>query len=323
MNILRKTILKYLKTINDLLRVTLGVLAVIVVLAAAYLTYRLNNYGTNDTAINFIEYLLNNPLLPFEGIVLGLLIPFLLVTAHQVINDYYDYESDKKNNRFDRPIVRGDISRNGARNIAYSFYVISTLITIYEIVAYGIDPMLLVIVLFFIPWGISYNLGVKRLGLLGNIWVSIGYVAPFFFGPYIIKMKNDWVFFSIVLLCGYVFFSAVGREILKDIMDMEGDKQIGMRSAAIVFGPKVAAMLSTGSFLLTIILGIVLIFRCFSTNIVFIGGMVLLAIVLLYSSYIMLTTNDYLQTGIKARKYTRWSLWIATIAVFGSTFFIP
>ena len=104
-------------------------LIIYVVALAGYIAYRLNVYGDGNS-LSFLEFLINpSPNLPVDGVIIGLLIPFLIVTAHQVINDVFDYESDLANNRYDRPIVREAISLKGARNIAIIEYLLSILLT--------------------------------------------------------------------------------------------------------------------------------------------------------------------------------------------------
>jgi geranylgeranylglycerol-phosphate geranylgeranyltransferase len=310
----------HIKDISDLFRLSLCILASIVVYAAGYITHRLNNYdlGINQ---NFLTFLFDNQIIPPTGLFIGFFIPFSLVAANHTVNDYFDYEGDVINERIDRPIARGSISLNTARNLVIGLYSFAFFLTAILVFLYRLDIVLLFLVPILIFIGISYNLGIKRYGLLGNIWVSIGYVFPFLIGPFLVGM-DDFAALNILVLCAFVFFLALGREILKDIMDIEGDKKEGMRSAAIVYGARWAARLSFTSFLITIFLGVSLMFLAYKNNIIFFIGLSLLSLLLIYTSIILIRNPD-LETGIKGRKYTRWSLWWATAVAFLSSFFLP
>ncbi|MFX0115899.1 MAG: UbiA family prenyltransferase [Candidatus Hodarchaeota archaeon] len=308
------------KDISDLFRLSLCFLASIVVFAAGYITHRLNNY---DTGIyqSFFEFLTENEVLPPEALLISFFIPFSLIAANHTINDYFDYEIDVANNRLDRPIVRGAISLANAKKIAVGLYSSVVLLSAILVFIYGLNVFLLVLVPFFIFLSVGYNLGVKELGLLGNAWVSIGYVFPFLIGPLIIGM-DEFALVNILVICTFIFFLALGREILKDIMDIEGDIKAGMRSVAIAYGPHWAARLSALCFLITLFLGGLLMFMGFKNNEIFFLGMIALSVLLLYTGIAMMRNPDQ-ETSIRGRKYTRWSLWLSTGIFFISSFFLP
>ncbi|MFX0016284.1 MAG: UbiA family prenyltransferase [Candidatus Hermodarchaeota archaeon] len=311
-----------IKDISDLLRISLCFLASIVIMIAGYLSYRLNGIIKPDfRPQNFVEFILKNEIVPLDGVLLGLIVPFSMIAGTHVINDYFDYSSDVLNHRFDRPLVRGSISLKMARNIAIVFYFLALLITIIEVIFYGLSPLLILCALFFILLGVGYNLGIKDYGIIGNIWVSLGYVAPFLMGTLLIGILNEWVFLNIIVICFFILFLALGREVLKDIMDIEGDLQTGKRSVAISLGPHWAARISGFIYCVSIFFGFLLLFLGFQNNLVFFTGFIIL-VVLLFVTTILLIRKPTLETAIKGRKYTRWSLWWATALIYLSSFFI-
>ncbi|MFX1514970.1 MAG: UbiA family prenyltransferase [Promethearchaeota archaeon] len=311
-----------IKDISDLLRISLCFLASLVIMIAGYLSYRLNGVNeVNFSPQNFFDFILNNEIVPLDGVLLGLLVPFSMIAGTHVINDYFDYPNDVLNQRFDRPLVRGTISLNTARNLAIGFYIIAFLVTIIEVAFYGLSPLLILFALFFIGLGVGYNLGVKKYGIIGNTWVSTGYVAPFLMGTLLVGILNEWVLLNILVICFFILFLALGREVLKDIMDIEGDLETGKRSVAISLGSHWAARISGLIYLVSILLGSLLLFLGFRNNFVFFIGFILLITLLIFTT-ILLIRNPTLETAIKGRKYTRWSLWWATALIYVSSFFI-
>ena len=311
-----------IKDFSDLLRISLCFLASLVIMIAGYLSYRLNGVNeVNFSPQNFLEFILKNEIVPINGVLLGLLVPFSMIAGTHVINDYYDYPNDVLNKRFDRPLVRGTIPLNVAKNIAIGFYLLALLVTIIEVVFYSLSPLLILFALFFIGLGVGYNLGVKKYGIIGNAWVSTGYVAPFLMGTLLVGILNEWVLLNIVVICFFILFLALGREILKDIMDIEGDLETGKRSIAITLGSHWAARISGIIYIISIFFGSLLLFLGFRNNLVFLVGFTLLIILLVYTT-ILLIRDPTLENATKGRKYTRWSLWWATALIYLSSFFI-
>ena len=311
-----------LKDISDLLRLSLCILASLVVLIAGYISYRLNGVLQPEIIpLDIINFMFQNDVVPFDGLVLGLMIPFLLIGGNHVINDFFDFENDRINNRRDRPLVRGFISPQQARNLAILCYTLAMLIILIEVLVFHLSPLLVPATIIFIGIGIGYNIEIKSYGLIGNIWVSIGYIFPFLMGALLVGADNNWVLLNIFILCVFIFFLALAREVLKDIMDISGDKETGKHSVAIVKGAKFAAYLSGLFYIFAIISGGLLIFYGFKNNIVFFVGFTFLIILIIYT-LLVLIPNPNLETATRGRKYSRWSLWWSTGLLFVSSFFI-
>lgn len=308
-----------LKDISDLLRISLCFLSSIVVLIAGYVTFRLNNIvNQNSSSQNFVQFIFLNDRLPFEGILLGLVIPFLLIAGTHVINDYFDYANDKINQRLDRPLVRGTITPQIAMFLAAIFYLVSFIISILLVVFYNLTFLLILAVLLFIILGVGYNTGIKKYGFIGNLWVSIGYVAPFLMGALLVGIKDNLVILNIIILSCFILSLALGREILKDIMDIKGDLETGKRSVAIILGSRSAAIISGLIYLIGMILGASLLFLAFKNNWIFLPGYALLVLLIIFTLIIVIR-DPSLENAIKGRKYTRWSLWWATALIFFSS----
>ena len=96
-----------------------------------------------------------------------------------------------------------------------------------------ISPTALITI--FVVWmvGVLYNWRYKRSGLAGNLMVSFSVGMTFVFGGISVGQPaniNAWWFGAIA------FLMDLGEEIAADAMDIEGDRIIGSRSLAIVYG---------------------------------------------------------------------------------------
>jgi len=304
-----------LKAIVDLFRITLGFLSGFAVLSAGFIVYVLKGNSPD-----FLNFFFSNGVLEWPGIFMGLFATMLLTWCNQSINDYFDVETDIANKRFDRPIARGDLSRSFVRNLTIAMYISAAIIIFYLVLVYHVTIILLFLTLIFIFIGVSYNLGIKQLGFLGNVWVASGYVAPLFVGFFLLNPNDEKTVLACILILNSTFFLALGREIIKDIQDYEGDKQLNLNSLAIKIGPRKAGMVAV--FLFSITFGSsVIVGLLFYQNLVFwVFDGFFLAILILTGHTIL---TEQTQGGKKARKYTRWSLWVALGAFFFGIFFIP
>jgi geranylgeranylglycerol-phosphate geranylgeranyltransferase len=304
-----------LKAIIDLFRFTLGILSGFAVLSAGFIVYVLKGNSPD-----FLNFFFSNGVLEWPGIVMGLFATMLMTWSNQSINDYFDVETDISNKRFDRPIARGDLSRGFVRNLTVTMYTLATLIILFLVLVYNVTITLLLLTLIFIFIGVSYNLGIKKLGFLGNVWVAAGYMGPLFVGFFLLSPNTDITILTCALILNSTFFLALGRELVKDIQDFEGDKQQNLNSLAIKIGPKKAGLIAVLLFFITFGSSIVVGLFIYQ-NLVFwiFDGFYLATLVL--TGYTILTEQT--QGGKKARKYTRWSMWVALGAFFFGIYFIP
>jgi geranylgeranylglycerol-phosphate geranylgeranyltransferase len=95
-----------------------------------------------------------------------------------------------------------------------------------------------------IAWSISvaYTSVGKRSGLLGNFLVSAVVSVPFIYGSLALL---GTVKLNVLFFVAMVFFSITGREITKGIVDVEGDKTQGVKTLAVRYGERNAAIAAT------------------------------------------------------------------------------
>jgi geranylgeranylglycerol-phosphate geranylgeranyltransferase len=286
-----------IKDYLDLFRFSLNVLASIAVFVPAFIVYVLRG-----NVPNFIEFIFNNGILDWIGLIFGILAVMMLSAATQSINDAYDVEVDIANKRFDRPIARGAFTREYVITLSSILFTLS------------------VVIIGVLSVGVGYNY-IKHLGFIGNLWVSLGYVAPLLVGFTLFNPREEKIVQTTIFMLGAAFFLATGREIVKDIQDYKGDLEKDLRSLAITLGPKMAGFVSLVFFVLAVICCALLGFLIYK-NIVFWFFFLILVIVLCLTEYIVFTQGIEEEGGKKARKYTRWTLWIALGGFFFGVFFV-
>ncbi|PWI47745.1 hypothetical protein CEE45_10205 [Candidatus Heimdallarchaeota archaeon B3_Heim] len=303
------------RAILDLLRFTLGILSSFAVLSAGFIVFVLE--GSNP---DFITFLFNNGVLEWPGLVFGLFATMLLTWGNQAINDFFDVETDIANQRLDRPLARGDLSRNFVKILTFLIYLTAVLIISGLVLIYKVTIALLIFTIIFVIIGVGYNFGVKQLGFIGNVWVSIGYVAPLFMGFFLLNPQKGMTITACLIILNTTLFMSVGREVAKDIQDVQGDKKQHLNSLAVKYGTKMASIVATICFAIAIVSSLVagtFIYK----NLVFWFFDAVFASILVLTSYTIFVEKS--QGGKKARKYTRWSLWVALGAFFFGIFFLP
>ncbi len=144
-------------------------------------------------------------------VTLGAIIVFFVTSGGNIINDISDYETDKLNHP-QRPLPAGTISRKSAYYFFLALFIIAFLIS------FGINYLAAIFVLVAESLLISYEFRTKRMGLPGNITVSVLIGMIFLFGGLI----TDTIL-KMVLLFLLAFFSNMSRELMKDIEDVKGD----------------------------------------------------------------------------------------------------
>jgi geranylgeranylglycerol-phosphate geranylgeranyltransferase len=162
----------------------------------------------------------------------GFITGFMLAAASMTINDYYDRAIDAINEP-SRPIPSGTIS---AREALAFVFVLSTVGFVF---AYFASVLCLAVAV--ISWVIvvTYVTVGKRSGLPGNFLVSACVAIPFIYGSITVTGQ---VQLNVVLFASMAFLSNTGREITKGIVDVKGDRAEGVKTLAVRYGERAAAV---------------------------------------------------------------------------------
>jgi geranylgeranylglycerol-phosphate geranylgeranyltransferase len=168
----------------------------------------------------------------WPNLLYGYITGFALTAGSMAVNDYYDREIDAINEP-DRPIPSGLIRPKEALALAFVLAVVGFA------AAYLTSVLSLAIAA--VSWAIfiAYTIVGKRTGLPGNLLVSTCVSIPFVYGSVVV---TDAVQLNVLVFVSMVFLSNTGREITKGIVDVEGDRKQNVKTMAVRFGDKNAAV---------------------------------------------------------------------------------
>ena len=169
---------------------------------------------------------------------------FLVGAGAFALNDYYDLEIDRRNRRTDRPLVRGDISPR----TAVAIFII--LFSLGLACSSAVSLPCFAIALVTGALAVSYDVWVKRLKLLGNFYIAYMMAIPFVFGG----VAASSVPGSTLILAAMAYLSGFGREVMKDIMDLPGDMEAGVRSFPACVGERASCFISSGAYIAAVAL---------------------------------------------------------------------
>jgi len=164
-------------------------------------------------------------------VLLAMLSVFFFMGAGNSLNDYLDADVDAKNHP-ERPIPAGKISRKSALNFSVLLFILAAALAV-PINIYALAVELLAT--FFM---VSYELSLKNRGLPGNLTIAFLTSALFLYGGAATGDMTNTIIFSML-----AFLVSAGREVTKDIEDMEGDE--GRKTLPMKIGKKKAGVLAS------------------------------------------------------------------------------
>lgn len=171
----------------------------------------------------------------------------LLSAAGYAINDYYDIGIDEIN-KPEKTILRKHIPLSNGKYAYYVLTVLGFIISLWAIFRIQAPKLIFVLLIItFLYW--FYSTKYKREFLTGNlavaflafIGVAIVWLYEFFAGisSAIIPVQNFYTITKVVLFYSlFSFLLTLVREFIKDIVDIEGDKEFECDTLAIRLGVK-------------------------------------------------------------------------------------
>ncbi len=210
-----------------------------------------------------MRYLVIKPFYDYSNLVLQLtdfdfvllvVTTILIAAGGYVINDYHDIQSDLIN----RPCHKTVIGNTLEPKQAMIYYIVLTVLGFASAIWFGIRLqnfnfatlfMLIAGLLWF------YSTTYKAMPLVGNLFVAImtGLVPLLVVLFEMIKFKETYsaslqkgeinfmpIFYFVLFFAGYAFFTNFIREIVKDIIDIEGDKKVEKKTFPVWAGINVS-----------------------------------------------------------------------------------
>ena len=178
------------------------------------------------------------------NLIYGFVTGFTLTAASMAINDYYDREIDAVNEP-NRPIPSGLIRPR--ESLAFAFVL--TAIGLATAYLTNISCFVVAIIAWIVF--VAYTVVGKRSGLPGNFLVSACVAIPFVYGS--VAIVNE-VKLNVLIFASMAFLSNTGREITKGIVDVKGDRMQNVKTLAVRYGEKKAAIAATVFYLLAVLL---------------------------------------------------------------------
>jgi len=245
-----------------------------------------------------------------ETIVLGFVTGFAICAFSMVVNDYYDMEVDRVNQPT-RPLPSGQVSKEGAVGIAALMLVVGFAATALLL---DVEALLIVALYSFLAW--LYDFRAKKYGVAGNMVVASSLAIPFIYGGVI---SGGEVLDSLLLfMASTSFLAGVGREVVKAMADVEGDKKRGVRSYASVHGLGSAAWLGAVFFLLAVVTSL-LPLALISVSIFYKVGVVLPDAAFVYLAYRILTHAD-VNGALSVKKTALMGMLLGLLVFIGGAF---
>jgi geranylgeranylglycerol-phosphate geranylgeranyltransferase len=151
---------------------------------------------------------------------------WLATAAGNTINDYFDREIDAVNEP-DRPIPRGAVSPRGALAFSLAMFGLAILLAV------TLPPLAIGIAVVNLAALLAYTEFLKPLPGAGNAVVAYLGGSTFLFGGAAVgNVEPAAVLFALAAL------STLSREIIKDVEDVEGDREEGLNTLPIAVGKR-------------------------------------------------------------------------------------
>ncbi len=208
-------------------------------------------------------------------LILGSIAAALITCGANIVNDIFDVEIDRINKPH-RPLPKGTVSIREAWIYFSLSYVLAFILAAFCDAAMFAVAVIIGILL------IVYSARLKRTVLWGNLTVSLATAVAFIYGAMAV---GDW---KIGLIpATFAFFFHLGRELIKDMQDLEGD----LKNKSITFPGKFGIK---SSIVLVNIIFIFLIPLTVLPYILQVYGFVYLMIVILGVHTVLIFTNVFL-----------------------------
>ena len=171
-----------------------------------------------------------------EPLLFAALSAALITAGGNALNDLCGITEDRINKPH-RPLPSGRLSPGFAR-IEMGIFLLAGIL-----LALPLPMPALAIALIAVTSLIFYNTYLKRVPLIGNLIISALGGLAFLYGGAAVKVIS-----APYLIAGFAFLFHLGRELLKDLEDSAGDRQLSGSTVPISWGENIARILITGIF---------------------------------------------------------------------------
>lgn len=163
-------------------------------------------------------------------------IVFMFIAGGNSLNDYIDRDIDKTAHP-ERPVPSGRMRPEEARNAGVGLLVASVAVS-----ALTFDPVCVAVVAVASALMFSYELFLKQRGFVGNLTIAVLTGMLFLMGGAVVG--DVW---ANIVVASMACLVSIGREIAKDIEDMDSDE--GRRTLPMVIGARASSALAAVFFI--------------------------------------------------------------------------
>ena len=188
----------------------------------------------------WVGAVISGGLQPLWAVICACLSAGSIAAAANTINDYFDVEIDRIN-KPNRALPAGYLSFREAFVLAILEYLLGIGIALFVSFPLALMAAAIAVLTYL------YSAYLKGTPLWGNVAVSLSTAAAFVFGGLAVQRAGETF-----IPASFTFFFHFGREIIKDMEDMEGDRQHSAMTFPIRFGTTASVTLIWINFLLFI-----------------------------------------------------------------------
>lgn len=179
----------------------------------------------------FLGFHLTSGAVSYYNTVLMMISIFLACGCGYVLNDIVDIESDRVSHP-DRILVKSKLSINYAKKLATVFGVLAIFVISFT------NIYLVATVVFVLALIMAYDFKLKKIPLVGNFVVASLSFIVVVSGSLAANQETVFELLSPIFAGLFAFFLHLIREIIKDIIDEEGDRKINLTTLPMIVSRK-------------------------------------------------------------------------------------
>ena len=189
-----------------------------------------------------VSFILAGEFPPLRDFLLSSCVVLFLAGGGYALNDYADLEADRLAHP-SRPIPRGEADRN--RSLLFGL----ALLFLGALFAFFLRPLPLLIALSVLLLLLLYDFYLKNLPFIGNLAVALSASVLFLFGGALVGRLEALIYPAL-----FAFLYHLGRELVKDVEDLAGDRVSGRLTLPLVWGEVRTLRFAGAIFLLLVLL---------------------------------------------------------------------
>jgi len=156
------------------------------------------------------------------AVVLGMLVPFFITAGGNALNDYMDHLVDLDAHP-ERPLPSGRLRMPQVLWFGMGCFFIGLALAASIVTLTDIDLLPLLVAVLAVTLLLCYEASFKYRGLPGNLVVAALSALTFVFGASVVAEPDHEAWATVIVLFALAFLASGGREVTKDIQDVDSD----------------------------------------------------------------------------------------------------